>query len=113
MKNQSNLKQYAYYTSLNILGMLSISLYILADTFFVSKSLGADGLTALNLAIPVFNFINGVSLMLGMGGATRFSILKSRGQNDEANKVFTNTIYLASFFSLLFLIKIKSGASVF
>jgi hypothetical protein len=30
--------------------MIGLSCYILADTFFVSKDLGADGLTALNLA---------------------------------------------------------------
>ncbi len=37
------------YVTLNILGQI----YTLFDTFFVSKSLGADGLTALNLAYPV------------------------------------------------------------
>ena len=32
---------------------------ILADTFFVSKGLGTSGLAALNIAIPVYNFIHG------------------------------------------------------
>jgi len=62
------LKEFAKYTSLNILGMMSVSCYILADTFFVSKGLGADGLAALNFAIPVFGFTTGISLMLGIGG---------------------------------------------
>lgn len=34
------------------MGMIGLSCYILADTFFVSKGLGTNGLTALNLAIP-------------------------------------------------------------
>ena len=38
---QSVLKNYAKYVSLNILGMIGLSCYILADTFFVSKALGA------------------------------------------------------------------------
>ena len=47
------LREFARYTSLNVLGMLALSCYILADTFFVSLGLGADGLAALNLAIPI------------------------------------------------------------
>ena len=59
MKDTSPLKEFARYTSLNVLGMIGLSCYILADTFFVSLGLGADGLAALNLAIPIYSFING------------------------------------------------------
>lgn len=52
-------KEFAKYSSLNVLGMLGLSCYILADTFFVAKGLGSDGLAALNLAIPVYSFIHG------------------------------------------------------
>ena len=103
MENKSHLKQFTFYTLLNIFGKLSVSLYILVDTFFISNRLGANGLTALNLAIPVFNIILGISLMLGMGGATRYSIFKSRTQGKESNIIFTNTIYLATIFSAIFL----------
>ena len=50
--DKSCLKDFIRYSSLNVLGMLGLSCYILADTFFISKALGANGLTALNLAIP-------------------------------------------------------------
>lgn len=49
---KSVFREFARYTSLNVLGMLGLSCYILADTFFVSAGLGAKGLAALNLAIP-------------------------------------------------------------
>lgn len=82
-----NIKRiFAKYVSLNIIGMLGLSLYILADTFFVARGIGADGLTALNLAIPIYSFLNGIGLMIGMGGATRFSISKSKD-------VFTQSVY--------------------
>lgn len=102
MQQQSCLRDFARYTILSVLGTLGVSCYILADTFFVSKGLGANGLTALNLAIPVYNFIHGTGLMLGMGGATRFSVCKSQGKADEVNRIFTNTIYLAAAFSAAF-----------
>ena len=54
------LREYVKYTSLNVLGMLGLSCYILADTYFVAKGLGSSGLAALNLAIPVYSFIHGI-----------------------------------------------------
>ena len=70
MEHSAIRREFFQYTSQNMLGMMGLSCYILADTFFISQGLGADGLTALNLAIPFYNFIQGAGLMLGMGGAT-------------------------------------------
>lgn len=94
---------YLKYVSLNVLGMAALSCYILADTFFVSCGLGADGLTALNLAIPVYNLVNGTGLMLGVGGGAKYAVSKSRGDSNAQNKVFTNTLFLAAVFSAVFL----------
>ena len=77
-------RDFAKYASLNVMGMIALSCYILADTFFVSKGLGTNGLTALNLAIPLYSFIHGSGLMIGMGGGTRYSIQKSRGDHEAA-----------------------------
>lgn len=65
-KQPSLLSEFTKYVSLNILGMLGLSCYILADTFFVANGIGTDGLAALNLAIPVYSFIHGSGLMVGM-----------------------------------------------
>lgn len=104
MKQQTCFQEFARYTFFSVLGTLGVSCYILADTFFVSKGLGTCGLAALNLAIPVYNFIHGTGLMLGMGGATRFSVCKSQNRKAEIDRIFTNTIYLALFFSLFFVL---------
>ena len=81
-------REFYKYISLNVLGMLGLSCYILADTFFISKRLGADGLTALNLAISVYSIINGLGLMLGIGGATRFAICRAQNETQKGNQVF-------------------------
>ncbi len=78
MKVKTLRKEFFQYALLNICGMTGLSCYILADTLFISNGLGANGLTALNLAIPVYSFIHGIGLMSGMGGATIYSIY--RGQ---------------------------------
>ncbi len=96
------MKEFARYVTLSILGQLGISCYIIADTFFISKGLGANGLTALNLAIPIYNFIFGCGLMLGVGGATKFSILKGMKHDKETDVVYSNTVILTTLLSLIF-----------
>lgn len=101
MKNITHLREFAKYTSLNVLGMVGLSCYILADTFFVAQGMGANGLAALNLAIPVFSLIQGVGLMLGMGGATQYAILKSQNNHAKANRAFNNAVRIALFCAAL------------
>ncbi|WP_176013845.1 MATE family efflux transporter [Victivallis sp. Marseille-Q1083] len=94
--------EFARYVSLNLFGMVGLSLYILADTFFVARGVGRDGLAALNLAIPVFSLISGIGLMIGIGGAAHFSILRGSGRKRTADAVFSGAVKLAVLFSLLF-----------
>lgn len=105
MDTTNYLRQFMKYVSLNVLGMMGLSFYILADTFFISKGLGANGLTALNLAIPVYNFIHGSGLMLGMGGAVKYAIARGekRGRS-TTDKIFTNTILVAAGFAMFFVV---------
>ena len=42
--------------------------------------------------------------MLGMGGATRYAILKSQGEKQRADRNFTNTIWLAAVSAALFML---------
>lgn len=104
MKNKNIFNDFLKYVFLNILGQAAFSCYTLADTFFVSASLGANGITALNLAFPVFCLINGTGLMIGMGGGTRYSILKSRGDDEKADWVFTSAICMAVCSALMFML---------
>ncbi|MCI8696000.1 MATE family efflux transporter [uncultured Acetatifactor sp.] len=104
MEQPSCIREFSRYTVLSVLGTLGVSCYILADTFFVSKGLGTSGLAALNIAIPAYNFIHGTGLMIGMGGATKFSVCKSQGNQMLVDKIYTNTIYLAVLFSIAFML---------
>lgn len=96
MKQPSLFPQFARYVSLNIAGMVGLSCYIMADTFFIAQGLGAQGLAALNLAIPVFNVLHGLGLMIGMGGGVRFSMGKDRSDQQERNRIFSQMALLAA-----------------
>ncbi|CDZ75165.1 Na+-driven multidrug efflux pump [Peptoniphilus sp. ING2-D1G] len=88
-------KKYLKYSSLNVLGMMSISGYILADTFFIAKALGASGLAALNFSISIVSVVNAFGLMIGIGGGANYSIHKSRGNLKKANEIFTIAVKMA------------------
>jgi putative MATE family efflux protein len=102
MKTKAIFPEFIKYTSANVLSMIGLSCYILADTYFISRELGANGLASLNLAIPIYSFIYGVGHMIGIGGATKYAILKSQALQREANRVYTNTFMLAIIFSTVF-----------
>jgi putative MATE family efflux protein len=95
------LRNFTKYVSLNILGMIGLSFYILADTYFVSKALGSTGIAALNLSISIYSVIHGIGLMIGIGGATRFSILKSQNVDKKANLVFVSAIKLGAMIGVI------------
>ena len=50
------LKRFTRYVTQSVAGIIGISVYVLADTFFISVYSGADGLAILNLILPVWDF---------------------------------------------------------
>lgn len=106
MKNKeivSVKKEFAGYVSQNILGMLGISAYVLADTFFISIAEGAAGITALNLVLPLYSLIYGIGAMLGVGSAIRFNILRARN-DQKADDYFSGALIYALLFGLVFMV---------
>lgn len=103
LQDKSLLKDFAKYVSQNVLGMVGMSCYILADTFFIADCLGADGLTALNLAIPAYGLMVGLGLMLGMGAATRYTIAGGGTRKNPQTGIFSQAMYYFAGISMLFL----------
>lgn len=104
MNQKEMIREFSKYVSQSVLSMLGISCYILADTFFIARGVGANGLTALNLAIPVFSVVNGCGLMFGMGSATKYAISKETEGQKKVDGLFTGTLWIAGFFALLFVL---------
>ena len=96
--------EFRRYAAPGVLGMIGISCYILADTFFVAKGTGSLGLAALNIAIPAYNLMNGLGLMVGVGGATHYSLCRAQGDAVEADRTFTHTLLLGLCIALVFVL---------
>lgn len=96
------------YVSANVLGMIGYSCYILADTFFIARGIGADALAALNLVLPAYSLMNGTGLMIGMGAASRYTISSTKPEGTLHRTIFTQALYLAAFAAVIF-----SSAGIF
>lgn len=95
-------KDFARNVSLGVLSMAGQSLFILADTFFIANGVGAQGIAALNIVLPIANIINGIGWMLGVGGGTLFATSLGKGDLAKANSYFSYTAVFASIVGLLF-----------
>lgn len=79
-KKQRLLGQILQYLFPSVASMISLSGYILADTFFVAKGVGGIGLAGLNIALPAYALINATGLMLGIGAGVVISMSRGRGE---------------------------------
>ena len=65
-----------HYVVRNIAAMVGMSMYLLIDTLFISIAAGPMGLTALNVALPLFSLFNCLGMLLGVGGSAYYSLNK-------------------------------------
>lgn len=96
-------KQFVKYVSQNIFGLLGTSCYILADTYFIAQAAGTDGVTLLNLCLPIYNLIFAIGSMIGLGAATRYAILRAQG-DEKAQRYFSNAIFCACILAVPFVL---------
>ena len=102
--NQTTINQSFFkYVFQNILGMIGISVYILADTFFISLAEGANGIAALNLVLPIYSLIFAIGAMIGVGSAIRFNIASVR-KEQTADLYFSNAILFAILIGVIFIL---------
>lgn len=96
------LKQFTKYVLQSVAGMVGISVYILADTFFISLHSGANGLAVLNLILPVFGLVYAIGAMIGIGSATRYRISKAKGE--PVDFYFTQSVLSSVLCSIPFIL---------
>lgn len=74
--------------------MLLMSVNILVDGIFVSQGIGPTALAGINIAVPIFSILLSISLWIGVGGATLYSISLGRGDIRKAQGVFSLSVLM-------------------
>jgi putative MATE family efflux protein len=101
LQKQQLLHESTSYILKNIAASLGISLYVIIDTLFIATAAGSLGLAALNIVLPVFNFISSIGLLLGIGGSTIFSMNKIR-HPQKVEKLYGQLIVFGIFIGIIF-----------
>lgn len=75
-----------------ILSSLVGSIYNIADQIFVGQKLGTAGNAATNVAFPLVLLMVTFSMMIGSGGASKFSLHQGAGETQDAGKTIGNSV---------------------
>ena len=88
----------------SIVMMLFMSLYTIVDGVFISRFLGSNALSSLNIVFPVINVVIAIATMLGTGGNAVISKYLGEGRDRDARECLTQFVLLGLFVSLLLLV---------
>lgn len=84
-----------------IIAMLLMGMYTIVDTIFVSRFVGTNALSALNMVCPVINLIVGLGTMLATGGSAIVARKMGAGEQKRASQDFTLLISAGALFGVL------------
>ena len=88
----------------SIVMMVFMSLYTIVDGIFVSRFLGSNALSSLNIVYPVINVAIALSTMIGTGGSAIISKYLGEGKKERAREALTQFVVLAVVLSIVLLV---------
>ena len=88
----------------SIIMMIFMSLYTIVDGIYISRFLGSNALSSLNIVFPVINVVIAIATMLGTGGNAIISKYLGEGKNQEARECLTSFTVIGLAVSILLLI---------
>lgn len=92
-------KAFRSYLIPSVSATLVTSIYILADTVMIGRGIGAEGMAALNILLPLYSVFYGLGMMCGVGGSVLFCFSKGKSDERAARSYFTTALCLCLFFA--------------
>ena len=86
----------------SIIAMIVSSLYNIVDQMFIGQGVGYLGNAATNVAYPLTTICLAIALLIGVGGASRFSLRLGAGEKEKAAKVVGSAISMMFVFGILY-----------
>ncbi|SDI74598.1 MATE family efflux transporter [Natribacillus halophilus] len=78
----------------SMIGMMLMAVNYVIDAVMVGNKLGALSLAGINIASPVYTLFVGISIWIGVGGATLYSQRMGAGEPNRARQIFTHSVVL-------------------
>jgi len=84
--------------------MVLMSCYTITDGIFISRFLGDNALSAVNIVYPVINIVLAIGVMLATGGSAVVAKKMGEGKDDEAKENFSMLVFTGVVASVVILI---------
>ena len=91
----------------SIIAMIVSSLYNIVDQIFIGQGVGYLGNAATNVSFPITTICMAMTLAIGIGSATQFSLALGRKQEEEAARVVGNGFLMMILFGTLYAVLVE------
>lgn len=92
----------------SIIAMLVSSLYNIVDQIFIGQGVGYLGNAATNVAYPLTTICLAISLLIGIGSASRYALYLGGNEKENAAKVVGNSICLMIASGVLYAVLVEA-----
>ena len=93
----------------SVVMMMFMSLYTIIDGMFVSRFVGSDALSAINITLPAFTLVWAIGIMFATGGGAIISSDMGEGHYDRARSRFSFIVL----FNLVISLVVTAGLLIF
>ncbi len=87
----------------SVISQIIASIYNIVDRVFLGQYVGAMAIAGLAITLPIMNIIHAFGSLVGVGAASRLSIVLGRGDTRWAEKIVGNSMLLTFLFGALFM----------
>ncbi|OXS80166.1 MATE family efflux transporter [Domibacillus enclensis] len=94
LNSQSVVRLFIRYLIPSMIGMMLMAANVVIDGIMVGSRLGAEALAGVGIASPVYTIFFAISLWIGIGAATRYSIAMGAAETKQARAIFTQALVL-------------------
>ena len=88
----------------SIIMMMFMSLYTIIDGIFISRFVGSNALSSLNIVYPIINIVFSIGTMLGTGGNAIISRYMGECKDKEAKECMTQFVVISLLISVVILV---------
>jgi len=92
----------------SIIAMLVGSLYNVVDQIFIGQGVGVLGNAATNVVFPMTTISLALSLLIGVGAASHYSLCLGRGDKEKATRVVGNGFMMMVISGLIYMVILQA-----
>ncbi|MCC8088504.1 MAG: MATE family efflux transporter [Rikenellaceae bacterium] len=92
------------YSIPSIISMIVVSLYNIIDRIFIGQGVGAMAISGLAITFPLMTLVSAIGTLVGVGAATRMSIVLGMKDMPWARNILGNAFFLTFIMSIILII---------